>query len=374
MTSTDPAQRETLGFKDDPGASRSAWLAAGISAALVLWMASGVVFPSETDDGPQESAEALPVLVAVRHSVAEPVTVFFEAEGVALPDRDTSVRAETSGTVRELLVRVGSDVSEGDVIARNAPERLEAAVRSAEETRDRAQREFDNATALLERGVATVDRVAEARTALASAESQLVSAQEALADGTITAPFDGRIEALPMELGEFIAAGTEVARIVDHDPLTVSIDVPQQSAGRVRAGQVATVEFLTGQSREGEVTFVSTTANAATRTFDAEIEVKNEGVSIPAGLSVRVRIPTETTEGHFVSSSELTLNDAGEMGIKTVTPDNTVEFHAVTLVSADLEGVWVAGLPETADIIATGQGYVAAGEPVRTAPFESDPS
>ncbi|WP_244430314.1 efflux RND transporter periplasmic adaptor subunit [Roseivivax halodurans] len=212
--------------------------------------------------------------------------------------------------------------------------------------------------------MATADRVAEARAALAAAEAQVASAEQALRDLTIVAPFDGRVEQLEINEGEYVAAGDEVARIVDTDPLTVAIQVPQQSLNRIEAGQTAQVRFITGQTREGTVSFVGSAAASETRTFLAEIEVENADGEIPAGVSAEVTIPTGDTQAHFVQPSIVSLSPEGEIGVKTV-EDGTVAFHPVEIVKTEINGVWATGLPDQAEIITVGQGFVRAGEPVR---------
>ena len=62
----------------------------------------------------------------VEQSSVEPVTLYFQAEGQAQPDRDTSIRAEASGDVAEVLVAKGEDVAERSVIARLSTTRAEA--------------------------------------------------------------------------------------------------------------------------------------------------------------------------------------------------------------------------------------------------------
>ena len=205
--------REPLKFDDDPGAFRSTWIAGFILLAAVIWMGSGFVFSSDdtSAETPGETAPQ-PVSVATRTSVSELVTLYFQAEGQALPDRETAIRAETSGEVSEVLVRKGADVVAGDILARLTTKRLEADLDRAREELDRAQREFDNAEELLQRGVSTVDRLASARATLAAAEAQVTNSEEALDAARIEAPFDGRIERLTLDEGEFIAAGTEVGR------------------------------------------------------------------------------------------------------------------------------------------------------------------
>lgn len=362
--------RRALTFADDAGASRSTWIAGALVIAIVGWMGSGFIFPSQEKVAATTRQELEPLAVAVSTSVAESVTQFYQAEGQALPDRDTLMRAEISGDIAEVLVSKGQDVDAGAVIARFDPANNVADSRRAAEELARAQREFDNAEQLLERGVATVDRVTQARAALASAQAQVTAVEQDAKALTITAPFAGRIETLDLDAGEFVSAGTEVGRLVDTTPLTVAIQVPQQSLVRIAVGQSATVKFITGEEREGAVTFVGTSAASETRTFLAEVEVPNEDGAIPAGISAEVVIPTGETTAHFLSASIVSLNTEGTLGIKTVDADNQVEFFPIEVVRAQIDGIWVTGLPESVDVITVGQGYVNEGEVVAPAAQE----
>jgi multidrug efflux system membrane fusion protein len=360
-------------------------------------MGSALVFPPGSDQELAPPGEPAPVSVTVQSSRAEAVTRVFQAEGQALPDRDTEIRTETSGVVAEVFVRRGEDVQAGARIARIDATRADANLARARAEFDEAQRDLATTEQLFEQGIETVDGLAQARLAVASAEAQLTVAQETLADTFVEAAFAGRIESLDLDPGEFVQAGSTVGRIVDNQPLLVAIQVPQQALTRIRNGQNATVQFITGEVREGTVTFVGTAASAETRTFPAEITVDNPDGLIPAGISAEVRIPTSEVVAHFVSPSTVSLNPAGELGVKTVKPSRDaqrdeqarspgdqseadddaagkgagadhigiVEFHPVDIVRAEVGGVWVSGLPDTASIITIGQGYVRDGDRVR---------
>ncbi|MCH2165586.1 MAG: efflux RND transporter periplasmic adaptor subunit [Marinovum sp.] len=364
-------ETQRLTFKSDKGASRSTWIAAILVIAIVGWMGSGFFIPSEQAEVVQTRQDPKPVAVAVTTSVAETVTQFYQAEGQALPDRDTALRAEASGDVAEVLVTKGQDVSAGDIIARFDTASNDADATRAGEELIRAQREFDNAKQLLERGVATQDRLTQARATLATAQAQVIAAQQAAEALTITAPFGGRIETLDIDEGEYVSAGTDVGRLVDITPLTVAIQVPQQSLTRLAVGQPAKVRFITGEERAGTVTFVGTSAATETRTFLAEIEVANEDSAIPAGISAEIVIPTGEATAHFLSPSIVSLDTEGNLGVKTVDADDVVAFYAIQVVKAQIDGIWVTGLPETADIITVGQGFVNIGEAVAPSYQES---
>ena len=359
----DDKQTQRLEFTSDPGAGRSKYVAAALLGLVVLWMGSGIFFPSAPEEDAEGGSEAAAaVAVQVLPSEAAPVTRHFVAKGQALPHRDSQVRAEASGNVVELLLDNGATVTKGAVIARIDDTQYQKAVAAAQEEFDRAQRELDNARTLRERGTATNDRVIQAEVDLAAAENTLTQAREALDDTAVIAPFDGRLEELPIEVGEFISAGEPAARVVDISPLTVTIQVPQQLRNRLMVGAEAQVAFLTGEAATGTIQFVAAAADPHTRTFLTEIEVANIDGAIPAGVSAEVIIATGEVTAHFISPAILSLDSQGRLGVKTVTEDDHVAFHEITIATAGTDGIWVTGLPDQARIITVGQGFVTEGD------------
>ncbi|WP_458791436.1 efflux RND transporter periplasmic adaptor subunit [Yoonia sp. MH D7] len=362
---TDPVQPQKLDFDTERGASRSKWVATALVLAIVGWMGSGYILPSaqiEEDDA-RDTIEKV-TAVAVAPSRSETVTRNFIAEGQALPDRTTDLRAEATGRILEVLVNKGDLVAAGDIIGRFDVAQNEADLNRAQEELSRAQREFDNSEALVVRGVATNDRLAQARATLASAQAGVTAAQTALQYSEITAPFGGRIETLDLNAGEFVSAGSSVGMVVDNTPLTVTIQVPQQSLRDIKAGQIADVSFITGEQSKGTVAFVGSNANSDTRTFLAEITVENTDGAVPAGVSAEVSIPIGEITAHFISPAILSLDTDGTLGIKTVDADNKVVFAPVVIETAKTDGIWISGLPDSAAIITVGQGYVNDGDVV----------
>lgn len=355
----------------DHAPGRAKWVAIGLIAALVVWMASGLVLPSQEVEEVDTTRVDRPVVVGITTSAARPVTRYFVAEGQAKAARDAVMRTETGGEIVELSVRRGDYLAPGQQVLRVAPAGAKEELSRAEEERRRLQRDFENAQELLTRGFATPDRVAQTRTALAAAEAELVAAQEAVQRTVVRAPFEGRIETLDVAEGEFVTVNQEIGRIVDIDPLTVEISVPQQSVADVEADQTADVRFITGATRMGKVTFVGRSADTGTRTFAAEITVDNADGTVPAGVSAQVQIPVGEASGHFISPAILSLAPDGTLGVKIVTDDDTVSFLPVEIVRAQTDGIWVSGLPDEARIITVGQGFVNDGETVEP---QTDPS
>ncbi|EAU41381.1 hypothetical protein FP2506_01400 [Fulvimarina pelagi HTCC2506] len=363
-TETEPSS----GRRSEPKEPRSkaGWLALLFVLALTGWMGSGYLADDSGETVAQSPREKVvePFTVEAFQSEARPVTQFVSAEGQAIPDRQTPVRAKTGGTIEEIVARKGQFLNEGDIIARIALADRSSQIAQAEAELSRRQGEFDRVRGLVERGYSTRAELEAAEAELAVARASLASIRQTQGDTEIRAPITGVLENFDLDLGEFIEASTEVGTQVDNDPLSVEVQVAQQSIGRIELGQTAQVTFITGATREGEVTYVASSANSSTRTFPVEITIPNPDRDIPAGISAEVRIPVGETPAHFLSAAILALGPNGELGVKAVDDNSRVEFYPAELVRAETDGIWVDGLPENVRIISVGQGFVSDGETV----------
>lgn len=70
----------------------------------------------------------------------------------------------------------------------------------------------------------------------------------------------------------------------------------------------------------------------------------------------------------LISPGLLTLSDAGELGVRYVDDQNTVQFAPIKVIDETPEGAWVTGLPATVRLISIGQDYLAEGVEVKPVP------
>lgn len=346
--------------------SRKWILAIIIILVLAGWIASGTV-------GDDDRAALVPpaekapdkVLVEVRAQTAEEITKELITQGEVQPARNLVLRSEVAGIVEEVLVRKGALVEAGELVVRLAGEDRAARLREARATLEQVREEYRAAEDLAREGFESQQRLRQLNAQLQAARATVERIEQELEDTEIAAPYDGIINALPVEEGEYVAANGEIATLIDNDPLHVMVQIPQQRIQQVEPDAPAIVDFATGEQGRGSVVFISANADPATRTFRVEIEVPNPELEIPSGVSAEARIPVEQVPAHFMSPALLSLNTEGELGVKTVTAEGIVEFHSVDIVRSRADGIWVAGLPEQINLIVSGQGYVRAGEEVR---------
>ena len=126
------------------------------------------------------------------------------------------------------------------------------------------------------------------------------------------------------------------------------------------AGLVLAGASCDGREVVGRVTFLSRSADPTTRTFRVDVEVANEDLTIRDGQTAEIAIQSDGQTAHLLPQSALTLDDEGHLGVRLV-EDNKASFAEVSVIRDTTEGIWVAGLDSSADVIVVGQEFVTDG-------------
>ena len=210
-------------------------------------------------------------------------------------------------------------------------------------------------------GIASANSGIEAaRAGILAAEARVASAEKAIEQLTITAPFAGLLETDTAEIGSLLQPGGECATVIQLNPIKLVGFVPETDVARVNPKANAGAELADGQRVIGQVGFLSRSADETTRTFRVEILADNIDLKIRDGQTATIIIESDGASAHLVPQSALTLNDNGELGVRTA-KDDVTRFVGVEIIRDTIKGVWVSGLPQEADIIVVGQEFVTEG-------------
>lgn len=304
------------------------------------------------------------VAVVALESTAREIDSAVVLRGRTEAARAVDLQAETGGRVVSASTPKGTLVAAGDVLCEIDLGTRKAQLAQAEAARDEAALALRNAESLAVDGFAAETRVLAARAALEAAAAAVAATERDIANTTITAPFDGVLESDTAEIGSLLQNGGACARVLDLDPIKLVGFVAESDVDRVRVGAPAGARLSSGREIAGRVTFVSRSADPNTRTFRVEAEVANADLTIRDGQSAEIAVQSEGKMAHLLPQSALTLDDQGTLGVRIAEADaagDTARFVPVSLLRDTREGVWVAGLPETARVIVVGQDFVTDG-------------
>ena len=342
-------------------------LAGIIAMGFVVWIASGMIGGNSNtaeSELPVEQQSNQPFAVEVQTLQAQTIERRINIQAVVEAERILTLRAESHGRVIGLPVERGARVSSGDILAQLSIDDRQARLDQANAQLAQASQDHDAATTLAERGYASAARVRTTAAQLEAARANVEVARQAIGNLRVVAPFDGVLDSILVEMGEYVGIGTEIGRLVDNNPLIAELHVPQQSVSTVALGTIAEIRTVTGEVVTGSVRYIASNADPATRTFLVEIAIDNPDSTIPSGVSAEVLLPTGAESAHFISPAILALASDGSLGVKIVDSENRVVFSPVSILLSETGGVWVSGLPDTVDVITAGQGFVGDGQVV----------
>lgn len=353
-----------------------------------------------------EATDIQAVPVVAMHSTAQQAQDLVVVRGRTEAARSVDIKAETSGRIISEPLRKGAFVTAGDTLCQIDPGTREttlaqaraqyaeaqarlpearASLQGAEAALDEAQINYNATTRLRETGYASETAAAAvqsalrqaqaavegaragleaAQTGVASAEAAVAAAEKEIERLTITAPFGGLLESDAAELGALLQAGSLCATVIQLDPIKLVGFVAETEVGKIATGAQAGARLATGEEVTGSVSFLGRSADSATRTFRVEVEIPNPDLAIRDGQTVEMVLASGTVAAHLLPQSALTLDDDGRLGVRVVETGNMARFYPVKLLRDTVQGVWVTGLPDQADVITIGQDYVIDGVPV----------
>jgi len=303
--------------------------------------------------------------VQVNYPEPQMVTREVVVQGQIEALQSVQVASETAGVVTNMVVKKGQRVKPGELLLELSMDVRAARQREAQALLNLRQTEHHAVTQLQRDGLQSKTELAVAEAQLEAAKAVLEQIELDIQHTRLRAPFGGVINDRLVELGDYLDRGNPALLLVNDQQLIAVGNVPQQSIQHVRVGLSARIELITGEELKGQISFVSATADANSRSFRIEVAIDNNQQRVAVGISGEIRIPLDQISGHFLSPAMLALNDSGELGVKAVDPSSHVVFYPVTIIRTTQQGAWVTGLPQKVGIITLGQGFVRAGDKVK---------
>jgi multidrug efflux system membrane fusion protein len=281
-------------------------------------------------------------------------------------DKRVTVTARTGGVLTELRVKRGTWVKKGEVIAVLSDEAREAQVAQASAVVTQRRTELDAKRTLIMSGTLPRLQLVDLEAQLKAAEAALAAAEAEHDRGMVRAPWSGVVNDVAVEVGQaaFSMAGREIATLVALDPMLAVVEVAERKLAGIRVGDTAEVRLVTGESASGKIRFVAKTASQTTRTYRVEVELSNPDGKIPDGITAEVSLPLASVPATRVPRSALTFSSAGNLGVRAVSADDTVEFVPVSLLEDEQSFMWVTGIADGSRVIVQGQDFVREGQQV----------
>lgn len=315
--------------------------------------------------------------VRTRTFVAEALELTVPVRGRIEADAVVSVRPETAGVVETIHVAKGDSVAAGDLLCTIDQGTRQAAVSQAtsglaqaKAALAQAEADFDTNKQLREKGVSSANSARNFEVALAGANANvqaaianLDNAKKDIERTQVRSGIAGIVQDPVANIGDLVSNASVCATIVQIDQMRFTGKIAEAKIENVNIGMTADVKAVTGRAAKGVVSFIATSANAATRTFDVEILIDNKDHKFLDGVTAEADITLGTIPAQLLPQSILTLDSDGTLGVQQII-DGASQFTPINITRATPDGVWVAGLPTSVEIVILGQEFLVDGQKV----------
>lgn len=247
--------------------------------------------------------------------------------------QQSTVSAQTSGTIIELPVDVDDVVASGDLIValddteqRARLDQAKANLLEANASVVDATQRFERIGPLAERGVASQAELDQARNQLNAAQARLAQAQAAVSGAEeqlsytrVLAPYGGIVTERHVEVGEAVSPSTPLLTGFSLEALRVVVSIPQRYADLARQQRQATVTLNDGRVLStGDMTFFPY-ADPNTHAFRVRMDLVETNGQLFPGMLVRVGLPVGERSALWVP--EQTVVRRGELSAVYVLDD-----------------------------------------------------
>ncbi len=288
------------------------------TAALLTLLALAACGEAGADQEARSGEKTAPDAAATRVEVARiqpsEAAIHVGVPGEVYGSRDASLAAPMGGYVEAVRVSDGDRVAAGQVIAQVDASIRAAGLRQAEAQLALAEAELERVRQLGDLATASQLQGAETQAVVARAARDMAAAQ--LSRAVITAPFPGVVSNIDIEVGEFAAPGQPVARLLQLDPVTVTVTVPDRDVVSLREGMSAQVTTTaTSGVLTGTVRHISPAADLRTRAFPVDITVPNPDGQLRPGMIARVDVQISRGEPALVIPQDWLVTRTADQGV-----------------------------------------------------------
>lgn len=267
--------------------------------------------PAATADK-DAAATAQAVPVAVMNVKPADFRSYLEVQGRVDFDQNATVSARSAGSLTSLRVERGDRVRRGQVLATIEAGVLEASISELHTRLDLARVVYEKQKRLWDQQIGTEIQFLQAKNNYEALQRNLGTLNRQRELANVTAPFAGTVDEVLPKLGEVVAPGAPIVRLVSATGGKILADISENYAGSIKAGDraIVTIPDLGGQDLPATVRVVSSSIDPTSRTFTTELRLTGKsGLQLRPNMVATVRIENYNRPNATVLPVDLVQRD-----------------------------------------------------------------
>ncbi|MDD2997678.1 MAG: efflux RND transporter periplasmic adaptor subunit [Erysipelotrichia bacterium] len=283
--------------------------------------------------------------------------------GETRPVVEAFAAADVNGPVSQIMIEDGQKVSISQPLGKIDDIRFAITLRQMEAALERSKQQFQEDEKDYQRNKTLFDSKAITQKSLDAALTNLIKGKttfkQAQADYdkakldldrcVIRSPINGYFVERSIELGQAMARGQNMGRIIDLDDIYVDARIPESEIRNIKEGQTCLVE----EKYHGVVAFIDLNADNS-RSFKVRIRVKNSDLFFRGNMFVKGQITLEQFDNAPLFPSQAIRNFRGDFFVFTV-KNGKAHKQKINIIAQEGEMTYAKEISANDEIITIGQ-------------------
>lgn len=216
------------------------------------------------------------------------------ATGTVEAVRMIPIAPKIGARLQSLAVDEGAKIEAGQILAQLEATDLEENLRLLEAQSELAQKQFARAEQLWKTKAVSRTAFDQAQTELTTAQANVERAKAELSYLQLIAPEDGTIIRRDGEIGEFIAAATNVFWMTGGNAMRIETEVDEEDIGLVDIGQrvIVRADAFPDRTFEGEVQSITPKGDPVARSYRVRVSLPGDSPLL-IGMTAETNIITQ---------------------------------------------------------------------------------
>jgi multidrug efflux system membrane fusion protein len=236
-----------------------------------------------------------PVSVSVAEAKSEVIPNLLYGIGDLAAVHQVDVSNDVAGRVTKIMFQAGASVKAGDPLVQLYDEQEQADLANFKAQLTNAQLALDRAKSLASRQFGPQATVDTTQAAFDQANAGIAKIEAQISQKLIKAPFSGDLGVRRVELGQYLAAGSNIVSLTDLSKLFLNFTLPERQRAVIAVGQTVKVKVDTypGRDFEGKITTIEPQINSDTRNIKVQATLDNPDHALKPGMFASTTVVLE---------------------------------------------------------------------------------
>jgi len=214
------------------------------------------------------------------------------AVGTLRADEAVTIRPEIAGRVVEIRFNEGQSVARGSLLVKLDQAELAAVLASSASQAQLDKQRLERSEDLFKKSFISQQALDESRSNYLRSLAKQKEDEAKLAKTEMRASFPGVAGLRQVSEGQYVAAGTDIARLEKIDALKLDFRIPESYIGKLKAGQPVKVlvDAYPEKAFSGSVYAIEPGVDDQTRTILLRARVANAEMKLRPGMFARVQV------------------------------------------------------------------------------------